>query len=150
MGYFKTFFLMFSIVCLFIFTGYALGGETGLLIALLVGIFSNVFAYWYSDKVILSISKNRVGATAVLENDNLVGIITDGDLRRMLQIKSSFVNFKAKDIMSTNPKKVDISILAYDALKIMQSNNISQLIVISDDEYKGIVHIHEIIKEGLV
>ena len=68
----------------------------------------------------------------------------------MLQIKSSFVNFKAKDIMSTNPKKVDISILAYDALKIMQSNNISQLIVISDDEYKGIVHIHEIIKEGLV
>ncbi len=102
------------------------------------------------DKVILSISKNRVGATAVLENGNLMGIITDGDLRRMLQINSSFVNFKARDIMSTNPKKVDISILAYDALKIMQSNNISQLIVTSDEEYKGIVHIHEIIKEGLV
>ena len=79
-----------------------------------------------------------------------MGIITDGDLRRMLQIKSSFVNFKARDIMSTNPKKVDISILAYDALKIMQSNNISQLIVTSNEEYKGIVHIHEIIKEGLV
>ena len=79
-----------------------------------------------------------------------MGIITDGDLRRMLQIKSSFINFKARDIMSTNPKKVDISILAYDALKIMQSNNISQLIVTSNEEYKGIVHIHEIIKEGLV
>ena len=60
MGYFKTFILMFSIVCLFIFTGYALGGETGLLIALLMGILSNVFAYWYSDKIILSIYKAKV------------------------------------------------------------------------------------------
>ena len=60
MGYFKTFILMFSIVCLFIFTGYVLGGETGLLIALLMGILSNVFAYWYSDKVILSIYKAKV------------------------------------------------------------------------------------------
>ena len=62
MGYFKTFLLMLSIISLFIFTGYALGGETGLLIALLMGILGNVFAYWYSDKVILSIYKaNPVG-----------------------------------------------------------------------------------------
>ena len=60
MGYFKTFFLMFSIICLFIFTGYALGGETGLLIALMMGVLSNVFAYWYSDKVILSIYKAKL------------------------------------------------------------------------------------------
>ena len=60
MGYFKTFFLMFSIICLFIFTGYALGGETGLLIALIMGVLSNIFAYWYSDKVILSIYKAKL------------------------------------------------------------------------------------------
>ena len=75
MGYFKTFFLMFSIICLFIFTGYALGGESGLLIALIMGILSNVFAYWYSDKVILSMYKAKL----VNQNDSpeLIKIVSE-------------------------------------------------------------------------
>ena len=66
MGYFKTFFLMFLVICLFVFAGYAMGGETGLLIALIMGVLSNVFAYWYSDKVILSIYKAKL----VNQNDS--------------------------------------------------------------------------------
>ena len=75
MGYFKTFFLMFSIICLFVFTGYALGGETGLLIALIMGVLSNIFAYWYSDKVILSIYKAKL----VNQNDSpeLIKIVSE-------------------------------------------------------------------------
>ena len=75
MGYFKTFFLMFSIICLFIFTGYTLGGETGLLIALLMAFLSNVFAYWYSDKVILSIYKAKL----INKNDSpeLIKIVSE-------------------------------------------------------------------------
>ena len=102
------------------------------------------------EKIIIEISKNRVGATAVLEGNELQGIITDGDLRRMLQKGGSFIDFQARDIMSLRPKTVDVSALAYDALNIMKKNNISQLIVMSGKEYKGIIHIHEIIKEGLV
>ena len=66
MGYFKTFFLMFLVICLFVFAGYAMGGETGLFIALILGVLSNVFAYWYSDKVILSMYKAKL----VSQNDS--------------------------------------------------------------------------------
>ena len=102
------------------------------------------------NEVIIEISKNRLGATAVLENNILKGIITDGDLRRMLEKGDSFSNLSANDIMCINPKMIDITTLVYDALQLMEKNNISQLIVMDNTSYVGIVHIHEIIKEGVI
>ena len=102
------------------------------------------------NEVIVEISNKRLGATAVIENNQLLGIITDGDIRRMLENQSDWNNFKAIDIMNTNPKIVKEEVLASDALKVMQQNNISQIVVVKDDAYVGIVHIHDILKEGLV
>jgi len=102
------------------------------------------------NEVIIEISKKRLGATAVLDNNILKGIITDGDLRRMLEKGDSFSTFKATDIMCIDPKTIDINTLAYDALQLMEQNNISQMIVMDNANYVGIVHIHEIIKEGVV
>ena len=89
MGYFKTFFLMFSIICLFVFTGYALGGETGLLIALIMGILSNVFAYWYSDKVVLSMYKAKL----VDQNDSpeLIKIVSELTTNADLPIPAVYI-----------------------------------------------------------
>ena len=101
-------------------------------------------------EVIVEISNKRLGATAVIENNQLLGIITDGDIRRMLENQSDWNNFKAIDIMNSNPKIVKEVELASDALKVMQQNNISQIVVVNDDAYIGIVHIHDILKEGLV
>ena len=80
----------------------------------------------------------------------LVGIITDGDLRRMLEKGEMINSLSAIDIMSKNPKTMDSDLLAYDGLKLMEKNNISQIIVLEKGQYAGIVHIHEIIKEGVV
>ena len=102
------------------------------------------------NEVIIEISNKRLGATAVVENNKLVGIITDGDIRRMLENQSDWNNFKAFDIMNSNPKIVNEDDLASTALKVMQQNNISQIIVVNDDTYIGIVHIHDILKEGVV
>ena len=102
------------------------------------------------NQVIIEISKKRLGATAVLENNILKGIITDGDLRRMLEKGDSFSTLTATDIMCVNPKTIDIKTLAYDALQLMDQNNISQMIVMDNANYVGIVHIHEIIREGVV
>ncbi len=102
------------------------------------------------SEVIIQISEKRLGATAVLRNNFLVGIITDGDLRRMLEDKESFDSFSAKDIMNIQPKKMTIDTLAYDALHVMENNSISQIIVVDNDLYVGIVHMHEILKEGIV
>ena len=102
------------------------------------------------SEVIIQISEKRLGATAVLRNNLLVGIITDGDLRRMLEDKESFYSLSAKDIMNIQPKKMTIDTLAYDALHIMENNSISQIIVLDNDLYVGIVHMHEILKEGIV
>ena len=101
-------------------------------------------------EVILEISQKRLGATAVIKNDKLEGIITDGDLRRMLEKGDSFSGLSAKDIMSSNPRIMTVNSLAYDALQIMEDNNISQIIVVDNDVYVGIVHIHEILKEGIL
>ena len=101
------------------------------------------------NEVIIEISQKRLGATAVLKQDKLQGVITDGDLRRMLEKKTSYSCLRAKDIMSVNPIKVDTTILAYDALRIMEKNSISQIIVLDNTKYRGIVHIHEILKEGI-
>ena len=102
------------------------------------------------NEVIIEISEKRLGATAVLEKSQLRGIITDGDLRRMLEKGEGFTALTATDIMCESPKTINIDALAYDALALMESNNISQLIVMDGQQYKGIVHIHEIIKEGVV
>ena len=102
------------------------------------------------NEVIIEISNKRLGATAVVENNKLVGIITDGDIRRMLENQSDWNNFKAFDIMNSNPKSVNDDELASTALKVMQQNNISQIIVVNNGAYIGIVHIHDILKEGVV
>ena len=102
------------------------------------------------NEVIIEISQKRLGATAVIKNNKLLGIITDGDLRRMLQNKSSFSSLLAADIMSLNPKTITVDSLAYDALQIMEKNNINQIIVMDKDLYIGIVHMHEILKEGIL
>ena len=102
------------------------------------------------NEVIIEISQKRLGATAVLKNEKLEGIITDGDLRRMLEKGTTFSNLSAKDIMSSNPKTIAVNGLAYDALQIMENNNISQIIVMDKNVYVGIVHIHELLKEGIL
>ena len=102
------------------------------------------------NEVIIEISEKRLGATAVLDSNEVKGIVTDGDLRRMLEKGDGFTTLTATDIMCESPKTINIDALAYDALALMESNNISQLIVMDGQQYKGIVHIHEIIKEGVV
>ncbi|MEC7646552.1 MAG: KpsF/GutQ family sugar-phosphate isomerase [Bacteroidota bacterium] len=102
------------------------------------------------NEVIIEISQKRLGATAVISNDKLQGIITDGDLRRMLQKEKSFSNLFAKDIMSMNPKKINLNSLAYDALQMMEKNKINQIIVVDNEKYVGIVHIHQILQEGIL
>ncbi|MDB0026981.1 KpsF/GutQ family sugar-phosphate isomerase [Flavobacteriales bacterium] len=102
------------------------------------------------NEVIIEISNKRLGATAVVDNDILSGIITDGDLRRMLGGGKDFADLKAKDIMNISPKTIAVDSLAFDALELMEQHNISQLVVVDGNKYVGIVHIHEIIKEGVV
>lgn len=102
------------------------------------------------NKVILEISSKRLGATAVVENNKLLGIITDGDLRRMLSKGESFERVKAIDIMSTNPKVTAYDTLAVEALKLMKTNHISQLIVEKEGVYVGLIHLHDLIREGII
>ena len=102
------------------------------------------------NEVIIEISQKRLGATAVFRDDKIEGIITDGDLRRMLEKGDALSVLLAKDIMSSNPKTISVNNLAYDALQIMEDNKISQIIVKDKDMYIGIVHIHEILKEGIL
>jgi arabinose-5-phosphate isomerase len=101
-------------------------------------------------KVIMEISEKRLGVTAVIENDQVIGIITDGDIRRMLNNRDTFSDLTAKDIMTKNPKHIPSSILVSEALNVLENNAITQLVVIDDQEYKGILHLHDILKEGIV
>jgi arabinose-5-phosphate isomerase len=101
--------------------------------------------------VILEISSKRLGATAVVdENNNLVGIVTDGDLRRMLQKETNIGLIKAADIMTRTPKTIDKSEFAVKALQVMQENNISQLVVNDGQRVVGFIHLHDLLKEGIV
>jgi arabinose-5-phosphate isomerase len=100
--------------------------------------------------VIVEISEKRLGVTAVMEHDMLVGIITDGDIRRMLYEKDEFMHLKAMDIMTKNPKKISSLDMVVDALNKMENHAITQLIVMDGDEYKGMIHLHDILKEGIV
>lgn len=103
-------------------------------------------------KVILEMSGGCLGAVAVTdETDKLLGIITDGDLRRMLEKYKDVDGLKAADIMSVSPKIISEDELAYNAFRLMEKNSITQLIVVNDEKiYKGMVHLHDILKEGVV
>lgn len=101
-------------------------------------------------QVIVEISEKMLGVTAVVENDKIVGIITDGDLRRMLSKSDAFIHLTAKDIMSSNPKRIDENAMAVDAKELMENNGISQLLVENEGKYAGVVHIHDLIKEGII
>lgn len=100
--------------------------------------------------VIVEISSKRLGITAVTENNILKGIITDGDLRRMLEKSSDIDKLCAKDIMSTTPKTISEDEMATTALSQMQNSNITQLIVSNGNEYLGVIHLHDLLKEGIV
>lgn len=102
-------------------------------------------------QVIMEITRKRLGVTGVTGADgHLIGIITDGDLRRMLEKTDDIRTVTARDIMTQNPKSVTPDTLAVQALEMMRSNEITQLVVMEGDNYLGIVHLHDIIKEGLI
>ena len=99
---------------------------------------------------IMEISSKRLGATAVLNNGELIGIITDGDLRRMLEKNQDIGRFVAGDIMTPNPQTIDKNTHVADALSIMRKNNITQLLVVDGTKYAGVIHLHDILKEGIL
>ncbi len=100
--------------------------------------------------VIIEISKKRLGATAVIRDGKLAGIITDGDIRRMLERNDTLAHLRAADIMSCNPKTIDQDALLSEALGVMRQNNITQLLVANNDHYVGVIHLHDILKEGII
>ena len=100
--------------------------------------------------VIIEISKKRLGTTAVVKNDMIVGIITDGDIRRMLENSADINKLQAKDIMSKDPVSVSSDTMAVNALDIMQKNNITQILVTTNGKYSGVVHFHDLLKEGII
>lgn len=101
-------------------------------------------------EVIVEITEKMLGVTAVLNNDKIVGIITDGDLRRMLSKSDDISGLKAKDIMSTNPRLIQEDAMAVDAKEVMEEFGISQLLVENNGTYAGVVHLHDLIKEGII
>lgn len=101
-------------------------------------------------QVIIEISKKMLGVTAVLENGEIVGIVTDGDIRRMLNKYDSINGLTAKDIMSAKPKTIETEVLAIKALEMMQEKGISQLLAVEGKNYKGIVHLHNLVNEGIL
>ena len=102
-------------------------------------------------EIIYEISNKRLGATVVIDEQGIVkGIITDGDIRRMLEKTSDLSNVFAKDIMTPNPFVMDAEEMATDALSFMQQKDITQLVVLNKQQYEGILHIHDLLKEGIV
>lgn len=100
---------------------------------------------------IIEITKKRLGVTVVLnEQEKIVGIITDGDLRRMLENDLYKSGVKAKDIMTKNPKTIDRNELAVQALHLMREMNITQLVVTENEKYVGIIHLHDLVREGII
>ncbi|WP_199221960.1 KpsF/GutQ family sugar-phosphate isomerase [Winogradskyella wandonensis] len=101
-------------------------------------------------EVIIEISEKMLGVTAVTEDSKIVGIITDGDLRRMLSKSDEISELTAKDIMGSNPKTIDEDAMAVDAKELMEEYGISQLLVEKNGKYAGVVHLHDLIKEGII
>ena len=101
--------------------------------------------------VIIEISNKRLGVTAVINDDSkIIGIITDGDLRRMLAETTDINSLKASDIMSASPKTLTSDAMAVEAKELLEENNISQVLIQDDNKYQGVVHIHDLIKEGIL
>jgi len=100
--------------------------------------------------VIIEITEKMLGVTAVVEKDKIIGIITDGDLRRMLSKVDNISSLTAKDIMSLNPKTINLDAMAIDAMEVMETHEISQLLVEENGIYAGVVHVHDLIKEGII
>jgi len=101
-------------------------------------------------KVIMEISAKRLGATAVMEDGKMIGIITDGDLRRILEKNDHVSGIHAKDIMTAHPKIIQAGSLVVEALTLMRKYNITQLPVFDNDQYVGVIHLHDILKEGIL
>jgi arabinose-5-phosphate isomerase len=102
------------------------------------------------SEVIVEISEKRLGVTSVIDNEIIVGIITDGDIRRMLSKTNDIASLTAHDIMSNNPKTISVDAMAIDALETMEKNDITQILVTnSENQYLGVVHLHDLIKEGI-
>ncbi|MGV3527979.1 MAG: KpsF/GutQ family sugar-phosphate isomerase [Flavisolibacter sp.] len=102
-------------------------------------------------EVIMEMTRKRLGVTAVTGTDGkLIGIITDGDLRRMLEKSDNIQNITARDIMTGNPKTIAPGELAVNALDLMRQNEITQLVVADGEVYRGIIHLHDLVKEGLI
>ena len=102
------------------------------------------------NEVILEISSNRLGATAVINKGELKGIITDGDLRRMMQKNKSYEKLKASMIMTAAPRTIDKETLALEALQLMKQHNITQLVVMNKKKFLGFVHLHDLLREGII
>ncbi len=101
-------------------------------------------------EVIIEITKNRLGAVAVVDDSLLRGIITDGDIRRMLEKNSSIDGLTASDIMTKTPKYIDKNELAVNALEVLRVNNITQILVGSETKFEGFLHLHDLLKEGII
>ena len=133
------------------------GGNLGKRLSLLVGDLAaeheqpRVLPSASLKTVIVEITEKRLGVTAVVdEKDAVIGIITDGDLRRMLEKRDDIRNIQASEIMSPHPKTISPNVLAAQALEEMRAHDISQLIVAENGQYRGIVHLHDLIKEGII
>lgn len=100
--------------------------------------------------VIYEISDKRLGTTAVIDNDLVIGVITDGDIRRMLEKNLDINGLKASDIMSKNPKKIEANEMAVNVIKVMQNHGISQILVVDNNKYIGVLHFHDLLKEGFI
>ena len=102
-------------------------------------------------ELIVEISQKRLGSTAVLNGkDELIGVVTDGDLRRMLEKGGSIDDVKAKDIMTKNPKTIEAEELAVNALDLLRKFDITQLLVVNKGKYEGVIHLHDLVREGII
>ncbi len=138
------------------FAKYHPGGALGKKLYLRVGDLSSqneipkVSPSTSAKDVIVEITNKRLGVTAVVDNNDIVGVITDGDIRRILSDCDNFLDLKAKDFMSIFPKTLESSSMAIEAKNIMETNEISQLLVTTDGIYSGVIHIHDLNKEGII
>lgn len=138
------------------FAKYHPGGSLGKRLYLKVGDLANgnekphVSPHASIKEVLIEITQSRLGAVAVIDQDTIVGIITDGDIRRMLEKHATLEGLKASDIMGKHPKQIDKNELAVHALELLRKNNITQILVSSEQKYDGIVHLHDLLKEGII
>ena len=139
------------------FAKYHPGGSLGKRLYLTVDdVFDKNLRPWVNpdetiQNTIINISQNRLGATVVLDaEEKLMGIITDGDVRRMVEKGGPLGDLRAKDIMSRNPKVVEKSELAVNAFSIMEKNKITSVVVLDEGKYAGLIHIHDVLREGIV